>query len=181
MSSDPYLDLADDASLRMAINARSEERARQDRAADLATWVGTLRDLAERRVPVVVRTGHGRTHRGVLAAIGVDHLAVRSVNGSLVLVAMDTVRLVRPDPSVVAPAAMGDREVPHDRTIAEELEFLVERAHVVAVVVRGLPDPLRGEVAGLGEDVLTLGGVGADRGTIYLPLAAIAELMIDER
>ena len=177
--SDPYLDLADDASLRAAVSARIDERSRHERATELATWTGTLRDLAERAVPVVVRTGHGRTHRGVLVAIGIDHLAIRLMSTALVLVAIDTVRLVRPDPGANGRAATGDRDRSQDRTLAEELALLAEQVHIVVVGLRGIEDPVRGVVLGLGEDVLTLRGDGADGGTSYLPLGAIAELLIE--
>lgn len=176
---DPYLALADEAALRAAVASRLEERDRRDRAAELATWIGTLRDLAERGVRVSIACTSGRTHRGVLVAVALDHVGVELDSGSVVLLALDTLRAVRPEPGQPAPAAMGDRdERPADRTLAEVLTDLAERDGEVAIVLRDVTEPLQGEVLGLGEDVLTLRTSGSGRDTVYVPLAAVSELLV---
>lgn len=174
---DPYVELSDDAALREAIASRDERRGRRDRAAELATWTGTLRDLAERAVPVVVRTGGDRVHRGSLAAVGLDHLAIRLVNGTVVLVATDTVRSVRPEPGHPAPVATGDRERSQDRTLIEALGRLVEERREVVISLRDVADLLPGEVVGMGEDVITVRLEGGEQGTVYLPATAIREVV----
>jgi hypothetical protein len=176
---DPYLDLADDAAHAAAVRARSEQRRREERAAEVATWVGTLRDLAERRAAVVVRGRAGRVHRGALVAVGLDHVALRLAAGSLVLLALDAVRAVRPEPGQPAPPAMGDRDAAQDRTLPEVLHRLVEERRTVVVVLRDVPDPLRGEVVGFGEDVVTLTLRDASPATVYLPLAAVDEVVLE--
>jgi hypothetical protein len=174
---DPYVDLADEAAHEAAIRARAERRARRDRAAEVATWVGTLRDLAERQVAVSLRVRSGRVHRGALVGLGLDHVALRLPAGSLALVSLAAARTVRPEPGEPAPPAMGDRESAQDRTLIEALARLVDERRPVVLVVRDVDEPLHGEVIGFGEDVVTLRLSGADHGTVYVPLAAIDEVV----
>jgi hypothetical protein len=176
---DPYVDLADEASHEAAVRARTEERDRRERATELATWVGALRDLAERRAVVSLRARSGRVHRGALVGVGLDHVVLERPVGALVLLALEAVRTVRPEPGEPAPPAMGDRESPQDRTLAEALQRLVEGRHPVVLVVEDVAEPLHGLVIGFGEDVVTLRLTGADRGTVYLPLAAVDEVVLD--
>lgn len=175
---DPYVELADSAAHDAAIRARVEERTRRERAADVATWIGTLRDLAERAVPVSVSTSSGRAHRGSLAAVGIDHVALTLISGAIVLIALDTVRTVRLEPGQSSPVAMGDRERSQDRTLSEALQHVVEDQREIVLVLREVTDPLSGAVIGLGDDVLTLRVRGGDRGTLYIPLAAVCELIV---
>jgi len=175
---DPYVDLADTAAHEAAVRARVEERARRDAAADVATWIGTLRDLAERAVSVSVLTSSGRSHRGSLAAVGIDHVALQLISGAIVLIALDTVRTVRPEPGQPAPVAMGDRERSQDRTLSEALQYIVDEQREIVLLLREVVDPMPGAVIGLGDDVLTLRVRGGDRGTLYVPLSAICELLI---
>jgi hypothetical protein len=175
---DPYVALADEAVHRAAVASRREERDRRDRASELATWLGALRDLAERDVEVSVGCAAGRGHRGRLVAVGPDHLGLRLPTGALVLVALDTVRSVRPEPGHRGGAAMGDREPPADRTLAEVLQDLADRDGTAAIALRDVADPLQGTVLGLGEDVMTLRLDTAQRETVLVPLCAIAELLV---
>jgi hypothetical protein len=176
---DPYLELADEAAHEAAVRARTEGRHRRERASEVATWIGTLRDLAEREVAVSLRARSGRVHRGAIVGLGPDHVAVRLPAGSLALIALDAVRTVRPEPGRPAPPAMGDREAAQDRTLVEVVHRAVEDRQPLVLVVRDLPDPLHGEVIGLGDDVLTLRLGGADRGTVYLPLDALEEVVLE--
>lgn len=175
---DPFLALADDAAHRAAVASRREERDRRDRASELATWAGTLRDLAERGLRVSLACAAGRSHRGTLSAVGPDHVGLRLANGALVLLALDTVRAVRPEPGSRQAAVMGDRPVPAGPTLAEVLQDLVERDGAAAVTLREVTEPLRGTVLGLGEDVMTLRLDTALHETVIVPLNAIAELLV---
>jgi hypothetical protein len=174
---DPFVDLADDAAHEAAVRARSEQRRREELAAEVATWVGTLRDLAERELVVSLRARSGRIHRGALVAVAADHVALRLHAGSLALVALGAIRTVRPEPGQPAPPAMGDRGVAQDRTLVESLARAIEERREVVIVVRDVTDPVQGEVVGLGEDVATVRLLGGDRGTVYLPLDAVDELV----
>jgi hypothetical protein len=176
---DPFVDLADEAAHEAAVRARAEQRDREERAAELATWIGTLRDLAERRLAVSVRARSGRVHRGALVGLGVDHLVLRLQAGSVALIALAATRTVRPEPGLPAPPAMGDRDTAQDRTLAEALARSVEERRAVVLVLREVEDPLQGEVVGLGEDVVTLRIGGVDRGTVYLPLDAVDEVVLE--
>lgn len=178
---DPLLRLRDDAALETAVADRLRLRDGRDRALETASWVGTLRDLAEQEVAVVVTTG-AQVHRAVLAAVGVDHVVLRLPDGTLALVALDQVRAVRPEPGVPAPPAMGDRGSSQDRTLAEVLEQLVGDRVELAVGLRDVAQPVRGRVLGVGEDVLSLavtGSVADGHGaTVYVPLAGIREVLL---
>ena len=175
---DPFVELADDARQLTELRSRAAYRGRRHAATEVATFTGTLRDLAERAIPVAVQTSSTRVHRGPLLTVGIDHVAVRRVDGSIALVAFDTVRSVRPEPGVPARAAMGDRERSDDRTLLEALDRFLEADREVVVLLRDIDDPLRGEVLGFGEDVLTLRLAGGDRASVYVPTLAVRELIL---
>jgi hypothetical protein len=175
---DPFVELGDDERLRAAVEARQEGRERRDRAAEVATWTGTLRDLAERQLGIVVRVAADRAHRGSLVAVGRDHVALRLASGSMVLIMTDTIRSIRPEPGRAAPVAMGDRGTSQDRTLVEALERVVEDATEVVLALRDIDDPVNVRVVGLGEDVLTLRTTGGGPSTIYVPVTALREILI---
>lgn len=174
---DPLIELADDAVHEAAVRARLDERMRRDRAAELATWVGTLRDLAERRRIVVVTGGSGRVHSGALIAVGIDHVAMLQADGTVVLVALSAIRMLRTQPGSGSPAAMGDREHAQDRTLLEALARIADDRSPVAIYLADVAEGLHGEVLGFGDDVLTLRVGGHDRGTVYVPVGAIEEVL----
>lgn len=176
---DPFLELGDAARQEAAAAARAERRARLERASEIATWRGTLRDLAERQLPVSLRVRGTRTRRGRLVALGADHLGVRTPAGQLVLVRLDAVRTVRPEPGLAAPVATGDRDRIDGRRIVEVLATQFEERRRVALGCDGWEEPLVGELAALGEDVLTMQLDGAQRDVIYLPLAAVVEVVLN--
>jgi hypothetical protein len=175
---DPFVELTDRAALRDAVTERERERGRRERAAEVATWEGTLRDLAERGMYVVVRTAGDLVHRGVLLAVGIDHVAMRLANGATVLLAGDTVCSVRPEPGSTAPVAMGDRERSQDRTLVETLALMIEDGPELSLGLRGAADPVAGTILGLGEDVVTVRMSGGDRPVAYVPVAAIREIVV---
>lgn len=177
---DRYLELGDRARLQEEIAARSEERSRLLRASEVATWAGTLEDLAERRATVVVRLAGGRTHRGTLVALGRDHVAVRTPGGQLAVLATSAVRTIRPEPGTAAAAATGDRERAAGRTLAELLERCREEATRIVVGLDGVDDPLTGEVAALGEDVVTFRVDAHDHALVYVPLSAVSAIVLDQ-
>ncbi|MCC5947228.1 MAG: hypothetical protein JJT89_02125 [Nitriliruptoraceae bacterium] len=175
---DPIVALTDDERLQSAITARSAARERRDRAAEVATWIGSLRDLAERSAAVVVRVAGDRVHRGALVAVGIDHLAVRLESGAVVLVAEDTVRSVRPEVGSGISVALGDRERAQDRTLVEALQLLYEDARTLTLVLRDVADPLPGRLVALGEDVVSVRPAEARSDVVFVPIAAIAEAVI---
>jgi hypothetical protein len=179
---DPYVELRDAAVLQRAVEERVAGREHRDRALELATWTGTLRDLAERGTSVVVALEDGLAHRGRLLAVGVDHVALALDAGGVGLLALDAVRSVRPEPGTAAGGAMGDRARSQDRTLIEAVDLHRSEHRELTLGIRGAMHPIRGSVVGLGEDVLSLrvsdATVGAYPGVVYLPTAAIREVVL---
>jgi hypothetical protein len=179
---DAYVGLRDDAVLERAVEERVTGREHRDRALELATWTGTLRDLAERGTSVVVALEDGLAHRGRLLAVGVDHVALALDAGGVGLLALDAVRSVRPEPGTAAGGAMGDRARSQDRTLIEAVDRHRCEHPELVLGVRGAVHPIRGSVVGLGEDVLSLrvsdAAGGAHPGVVYLPTTAIREVVL---
>jgi hypothetical protein len=176
---DPYVDLADDAAHEAAVRARAEERDLRARAAELASWAGTLRDLAEREAPVVLAGRSGRSHRGTLVAVAEDYVALRLPGGQIVAVAARAVSSVRPEPGSATTPAMGDRERAQDRTLLELLDRAAEERRRVAVAVEGDADVLQGTLVGVGEDVISLRLDSHERGMVYLRSHAVLEVVVE--
>lgn len=176
---DPYVDLADEAAHQAAVRARASERELRDRAAELAGWDGTLRDLAERRASVTVQCRSGRVHRGVLVAVADDHVAMRLPGGQLVALADRAVTSVRPEPGSAAAPAMGDRERAQDRTLLEVLDRAVGERRRVALSLDGAREVVGGTLLAVGEDVITLRLDGRDRDLLYVRAGALLEAVIE--
>lgn len=176
---DPYLDLADQSAHQAAVRARTAERELRTRAAELAGWDGTLRDLAEARAPVTVQCRSGRTHRGVLVAVADDHVAMRLPAGQLVALAAGGVTSVRPEPGSTSAPATGDRDRAQDRTLIELLDRAVGERRRVAVSLDGSPDLIQGTLLAVGEDVVTLRLDGRDHDVVYVRAGALLEVVID--
>lgn len=160
------------------MRSRSESRDRLERAAEMATWIGTLNDLWERGAPVTVITGSGRTLRGRLDAVGLDHLALLTGDASVVYLALSAVRMLRPGPQENAGPAMGDRSRRASQTLTEVLERISEARTPVVVALTDLPDRLRGHVVGLGEDVLSLRLSATSRNVVYVPIVAVEQVAV---
>ena len=153
---------------------RTMRREFNDRAGELATWIGVLRDLAERRVAVAVHIGGGRCHRGRLIAVGRDHVVLADEGDCTVLVALAAVRLIRPQPAADRVVARSDRRPAEQRSLLEALEDLLPTDPDVVVGIQAVPESLRGRVLSLGQDVLTLRAV--DGGVNVVPHLAIADI-----
>lgn len=172
---DPFAELADRARAEAAGRARRRERALAQQAAERATLAGTLVDLAEAGTPVAVRTTSGRTHRGVVVAVGRDYCSL-AVPGGTVHVALGALAVIRPEQVTPAPAS-GDRPPPLDLTLAEALARLVgERPRVVLVAAGG--EPLGGELVAVGAEVATVVVGGGRSGACYVSLARLEEVFV---
>jgi hypothetical protein len=178
VTSDPYLELTDEAVQERAVQARSEARRRREVAATVATWVGTLRDLAESRRTVTLLGASGRVLRGVLVAVGTDHVAIALDPDGLALLRSDRLSAVRPEPSPDTPPAMGDRSWSQDRPFEAWLEHLLELDERVGVVLDGSDEVVHGRLLALGEDVATLRLDGQDRGLLYARVASVSEVLV---
>lgn len=175
---EPFRELLDASVAEQAVAARARERLLRQRAEEGARFAGTLRDIAEAGGVVTVRTEAGVAHQGRLVAVGLDHCAVATVRGPVVFVALDAVALVRPEPGAAHAAATGERDAAQDRTLLEVLARLVDDRPRVALLARGSPEPVTGELRAVGEDVVTVRLDGDTRGTAYVRAAAITELVV---
>jgi hypothetical protein len=175
---DPFVALTDEAAQQRAVQARAEARVRREVAAAVATWVGTLRDLAESGRALTVLSGSGRAHRGTIAAVGIDHVAVAVDPEGTTLLRLDALRAVRPEALPDTPPAMGDRTWSQDRRLHVWFERLFELEARVGLVLDGAADALYGQLVALGEDVLTLRLEGRDRGLVYVSAAAVSEVLV---
>lgn len=163
-----------EARVDLAAAQRARERWLQEVAAQEATLTGVLLDLAERRSPVAVSTFSGRRHRGAIASVGADFVALHPSSGPDVLVAMSAVAAVRTLPG--EEATVGDRVGVVHLTMAEVLsELAADRERVVAVAGT---EQLAGELRSVGADIAVLRTDGAPPGTAYLPLATVSEVML---
>ena len=176
---DAFLELGDAARVDEEIAARGERRSRLARAREVATWIGTLRDLAEHRQPAIVTLAGGRSYRGALVAVGRDHVAVRSSGGQLALLRTSAIRSLRPEPGSAAAIATGDRERSEGRTLVEVIERLVEDRARVVLGLQGVDELLPGVLLGLGEDVISLRAEPGETGLAYVPTRAVRELLLD--
>lgn len=157
-SSDPLVQLGDDAALETAIRDRQERRDIAHVEADLATMVGTLRDLAERAVGVTILTDMDRRFQGVLVAVAIDHVVLATASLQHVHMPLDAVHHVRTEPGMSRGVARGDREAAQDLMLQERLARWQHTPPHVAVHVTGRPDPIRGRLVAVGEDVVTVHG-----------------------
>lgn len=149
-------ELFDDAALEAAVRARRVAREGRDRARELATWVGALRDLVEREAAVQVATDSDVAVAGRLVGLAADHLLLRVPGGGLTVVARAATTAVREtDPAAGTAPAAGDRPAPTDRALLHVLDRWREDDAVVALVLRGGASE-RGRLVAVGEDVVSL-------------------------
>lgn len=155
-----------------AAASRARERWLRQAADEEAVVAGILLDLAERAATVVLQGVAGRTHRGVVRAVGEDFVALRTGNGD-VLLPFDAVTAIRAEG---APVAGGERAHALDVSFAEAVAAVGgDRPRVLVVARDG--SGMSGELRAVGRDVATLRVAEA---TSYVPLASVAELAIVE-
>lgn len=171
-ASDPLVELGDDASLRSAIRDRQERRDIAHVQADLATMVGTLRDLAERAIGVTIMTDMDRRFQGVLIAVALDHVVLTTAAAQHVHIPLDAVHHVRTEPGLSRGVARSDRAAAQDLLLQERLARWQHSPPHVGVYVVGRPDPIRGRLVAVGEDVLTVHG-DHDHQPTWIRLASV--------
>jgi len=157
-----------------AVAARTRERWLRQAADEEAMVAGVLLDLAERADTVVVQGPGGRTHRGRVRGVGEDFVALRTGRADSLL-PYDAVVAIRPEGRPVGPA---DRAQALDLTFAEAVSAVAgDRPRVLLVSRDGTG--LSGDLLSAGRDVLVL-RLAAAAGTLYVPLASLAELTISD-
>jgi len=172
-----------DEEVREIARIRSSARRLADEAAGERDLAGVLRHLELRGVPVGVTTAPGRSHRGVLRAVGHDYLALATPR-AWGLVALRAVATVRVDgPTAAEGWAPGPdwAEVPPAR-LADAVERLAGQELAVRVHTHGDQLGTVGELTGAGVDHLQL-ACDPERppraaGSVYVPLGSLAELWL---
>ncbi len=154
-----------------AAEARSRERWLRQQAAEAATMVGTLVDLAEQRAEVAVLIGT-RTVSGRLVGIGRDACVVAEASGAATIIPLGrvvAVRLVGRRPGTGE--ASGERPAPGTWRMVDALEALAaERSPVRLGLLGG--EILAGVLLSVGEDILTVQlATGGQRA--YIALASL--------
>jgi hypothetical protein len=157
-----------------AARGRSRERWLRRQAEEESTVAGVLCDLLEAGTAVTVHTRAGRHHTGPVRAVGADFVALDDPAGA-VLVALATVASLQTRPG--AGAVVGDRAPAGALRLADVAAGLAaEGERVLVVTADGAV--LAGELRSVGRDVAVLRGEGERPAAWYVPLAAIAELVV---
>ncbi len=166
---------AADARAREAADARVRERWLRAQAAEEASLAGVLLALAERRETVVVTTGAGRRHRGVVTGVGVDFVVVELPAGTSTLVALAAVGDVRVAEEGARVATTGDG--PGTTSLGVRLGDVLAQAagQRPRVAVYAGAASVVGELRAMGSDVLTVRTDG-DARAVYVPLTSLSEV-----
>ena len=157
-----------------AARGRSRERWLRRQAEEDGTVAGVLCDLLEAGTAVTVHTRAGRRHSGPVRAVGADFVALDDPSGA-VLVALAAVASLQSGPG--AGVVVGDRAAaggPRLADVAAGLAAAGERVRVVTADGAVLAGVLRA----VGRDVAVLRAEGERPAAWYVPLAAIAELVV---
>jgi hypothetical protein len=138
-----------------AAESRSRERWLRQQAAEAATLVGTLVDLAEQRADVAIVVG-ARTVSGRLIGVGRDGCIVAEPSGGATVVPLarlDAVRVAGRRPGTGE--ATGERSTAGRWGVADALATLAAERSAVRLGLRG-GETLSGVLVAVGEDVLTV-------------------------
>jgi hypothetical protein len=163
-----------DGAVDEAARARARRGWLREQAAASTTFVAVLADLADRGRPVLVHSTTGVRHRGRIAALGADFVALSTDHGALVLLSHDAITAVRSEPGDPPMRSMRAPEL--GLSLAQVLAELGEDRPRVAVSTDGTTQ-LAGELISVGVDVMTVRLDGDARATVYVPLSAVREVM----
>lgn len=168
---DPHLDLLDEARLASAAEDRLQRRLLTAAEEQDATFRGTLEELAETGVDLVVHTTVGRRIRGAVRALSTDHVTLAGDHGRA-WVRLDAVTVLRiSDGAEVRPGG-GDRTARPSVRLADALRDLVEDRSTVEVLFDG-GTGIRGTAVAAGHDLLTLRDGNGDRAIAHLDRAVV--------
>jgi hypothetical protein len=171
LADDEVVELLDRARADDAARARARRRWLQRQAAEGATLLGTLVDLAEAAATVVVATTAGRRWTGRVLAV-VDDAVVLATPGARLVIATSAVSWVRvPDG---APADGCRRPVAGTTMIDLLAGAADERADVVLHAAGA--EAVRGRLVAVGDDVLTVRVEGG--GAVYVAAASVSEAAV---
>lgn len=158
-----YLTLLDEARAEAAVASRERQRLLEQLQRESATLLGVLADLAEQRRPVAVRLDTGDTVTGTIDLIGRDVVAVGGT-----WVRLSSIGAVRATGSTGSRDDALVSDIDLDAVLAR---LAADRPRLVLLVAGG--EPVRGELAAVGEDVLSL-RLDGDGALVFVPLAAVS-------
>jgi len=156
-----------------AARLKRRQRWLEQQAAEEATFLGTLTDLAENNADVIIETVAGRRHTGEIQAIGIDFYALVS-RGRWTFVPLTSTTMVR---SVIArpQPSSGARSGALDLTLLEALaDQLPDRPRVVTWSVSG--ERITGYLTGVGHDVVTVRLDSDPPGAAHIAASSISEV-----
>jgi hypothetical protein len=165
---------AADAAVDEAAAARLRTYWLRVQAEEEASVLGTLVDLAERGRPVVVDVA-GHRLGGVVIGVGADFVAMRTDRRQQALVPLAAIDVIRAEPGGVD--VRGDRTPLLDVALDAVLgPVAAERPTVVVRTTGGAI--VRGELRSAGTDVLRLRADGDPPVPTWIPLAAVAVVLL---
>ena len=164
-ASDPTVDLRDEASVDHAVATRRSRRQLEQVESELATFVGTLRDLAERGVVVALHCDDDRRFQGVVIAVATDHVVMATPAGQRVHLLLEAIHAVRVEPDDAAGIPRSSRDAAQDLLLLERIARWLADPPDVALFITGRLEPVRGRLVAVGEDVVTIRGDHDDHPT----------------
>ena len=167
---------AADARVDEAARLRARERWLRHQAEEEGSLAGVLADVADRGASVALHVRGGRRHRGEVAALGSDFVALRSA-GTDVIVALAAVTSVRTLPGEAS--TIGDRSIATSHRLVDVLAGLAaERAPVLLVLADG-DEAVAGALRSVGQDIVGIRVAGGAPVTAYVSVGAIVEVVVD--
>jgi hypothetical protein len=167
---------AADARVDEAARLRARERWLRHQAEEEASLAGVLADVAERGTSVALHVRGGRRHRGEVAALGGDFVALRSAGGD-VIVALPAVTSLRTLPG--GASTIGDRSTGASHRLVDVLAGLAAERAAVSLVLADGDEAVAGVVLWVGQDVVGVRVAGGAAVTAYVPVGAIVEVVVD--
>jgi len=172
---------AAEARVDAAAEARAREHWLRRQAEEEGSLAGVLADLADGGVPVRLHLRAGGPFAGAVRAVGADLVAVAAdaARGSVAIVALAAVSSVRTGPGVRA--VTGDRPAGSSSPLrlADVLVGLAaEREPMRVTTTDG--ETVAGVVGSVGQDLVTLRTGSGAAATAYVPLAAVAAVVVGE-
>lgn len=159
----------------MVSEAATDERRRVawlgHQAAEETTWAQIIAQLAEREEVIVLHTSAGRTHRGILEAVGRDFCALRNQAGRRVLATHRGILAVR--------SHRREGSLPEDLpspwgSFADAIDALAVERPRISVFCSGAGAEWQGELESAGPDHLRLRLDGGD--AAFIPYVSVAEV-----
>ena len=160
-----------------AARARTRQRWLERQAAEEASLVGVLLDLAERNRPVSITTRADHRLTGPVVAVGADFGVVRDHRLGDAIVPTRAIALVRPSPGDDLPT--GDRPVDMVLAFGDALmELAPDRPECIVAVGT---EQLRGDLRSVSPDVAVLALDGDRRDLVHAAVDAIDHLVVLRR